>query len=158
MVKVAAPQHILLTAAGAAIRIEGGNITLSAPGKVEFRASQKELGGPRSASADAPQFPRPFALSLDPETPPSAQLLDHGDFPASWLPSGVATTTVWTQGGRLLGRSQGGSLAVITLTPEPQPIVYRQETRAAPWSLEEYIDIADEPAAPADEPEAPADA
>ncbi|MBK1716019.1 type VI secretion system Vgr family protein, partial [Rubrivivax gelatinosus] len=38
MVKVAAPQHILLTAAGAAIRIEGGNITLSAPGKVEFRA------------------------------------------------------------------------------------------------------------------------
>ena len=44
MVKVTAPKHILLTAAGAAIRIEGGNITLSGPGKVEFRAGMKELG------------------------------------------------------------------------------------------------------------------
>lgn len=50
MVKVAAPGHVLLTAAGAAIRIEGGNITLSGPGKVEFRASMKELAGPGSAS------------------------------------------------------------------------------------------------------------
>lgn len=49
-VKVSAPQHILLTAAGAAIRIEGGNITLSGPGKVEFKAGMKELTGPQSAS------------------------------------------------------------------------------------------------------------
>jgi type VI secretion system secreted protein VgrG len=51
MVKVTAPKHILLTAGGAAIRIEGGNITLSGPGKVEFRAAAKELGGPKSADA-----------------------------------------------------------------------------------------------------------
>ena len=50
MVRVAAPGHILLTAAGAAIRIEGGNITLNGPGKVEFKAAMKELGGPKTAS------------------------------------------------------------------------------------------------------------
>jgi type VI secretion system secreted protein VgrG len=43
MVKVTAPQHVLLTAAGAAIRIQGGNITLNGPGTVEFKAGMKVL-------------------------------------------------------------------------------------------------------------------
>jgi len=51
MVKIAAPQHVLLTAAGAALHIEGGNITLKGPGKIEFKAAMKELTGPGSASA-----------------------------------------------------------------------------------------------------------
>jgi type VI secretion system secreted protein VgrG len=51
MVKIAAPKHVLLTAAGAAIEIKGGNITLKGPGKVEFKASMKELAGPGSAEA-----------------------------------------------------------------------------------------------------------
>ena len=50
MVRIAAPKHILLTAAGAAIRIQSGNITLSGPGKVEFRASMKVLESGASAS------------------------------------------------------------------------------------------------------------
>jgi type VI secretion system secreted protein VgrG len=50
MVKITAPKHILLTAGGAGIRIEGGNITLTAPGKVELKAAMKELGGGKSAS------------------------------------------------------------------------------------------------------------
>ena len=58
MVRVAAPQHVLLTAAGAALRIEGGNITLSGPGKVEFKASMKELGPGKSASLPALNLPR----------------------------------------------------------------------------------------------------
>lgn len=62
-VKVSAPQHILLTAAGAAIRIEGGNITLSGPGKVEFKAGMKELTGPQSASANV-VLAKPGELSL----------------------------------------------------------------------------------------------
>jgi type VI secretion system secreted protein VgrG len=49
-VLVTAPKHVMLTAAGAAIRIEGGNITLTAPGKVEFKASMKELAGAGGAS------------------------------------------------------------------------------------------------------------
>jgi type VI secretion system secreted protein VgrG len=51
MVKVAAPNHVLLTAAGAALRIEGGDITLNGPGKVEFKAAMKELTSAGSASA-----------------------------------------------------------------------------------------------------------
>ena len=50
MVKVTAPKHILLTAAGAAIRIQSGNITLSGPGTVEFRASMKVLTSAGAAS------------------------------------------------------------------------------------------------------------
>lgn len=46
-VTVAAPKkHVLLTAAGACIRLEGGNIEVHAPGKVEFKATMKELTGP----------------------------------------------------------------------------------------------------------------
>jgi type VI secretion system secreted protein VgrG len=56
-VLISAPKHVLLTAAGAAIRIEGANITLTAPGKVEFKASMKELagGGSMSTSISLPR-------------------------------------------------------------------------------------------------------
>ena len=50
MVRVTAPEHILLTAAGAAIDIQPGSITLKGPGKIEFKASMKELTGAASAS------------------------------------------------------------------------------------------------------------
>jgi type VI secretion system secreted protein VgrG len=52
MVKITAPKHILLTAGGAAIRIEGGNITLNGPGKIDYKAGMKVLAGAGSASAD----------------------------------------------------------------------------------------------------------
>jgi len=52
-VTVRAPKkHVLLTAQGACIRLEGGNIEVHAPGKVEFKASKKELGGPQKASSE----------------------------------------------------------------------------------------------------------
>jgi type VI secretion system secreted protein VgrG len=66
MVLVTAPKHVLLTAAGAAIRIEGGNITLTAPGKVEFKASMKELAGGGSASASI-RLPVPEELPVTPK-------------------------------------------------------------------------------------------
>lgn len=40
--------HILATAQGAYLKIEGGNIQVHAPGKVEFKGSQKNLTGPAS--------------------------------------------------------------------------------------------------------------
>jgi type VI secretion system secreted protein VgrG len=45
-VSVAAKTHVLLTAQGACLKLEGGDIMLHAPGKVGFKASMKELGGP----------------------------------------------------------------------------------------------------------------
>lgn len=53
-VAIQAPsKHLLATAAGAYLRIEGGNIELGAPGTIEFKASKKELTTAKSASAQA---------------------------------------------------------------------------------------------------------
>lgn len=49
-VTVAAKTHVLLTAQGACIKLEGGNISLHCPGKVDFKASAKELVGPVSVA------------------------------------------------------------------------------------------------------------
>jgi uncharacterized protein (DUF2345 family) len=50
-VTIAAKQHALLTAQGAYLKIEGGNIMLHGPGKIEFKASMKELAGPKTATS-----------------------------------------------------------------------------------------------------------
>jgi len=53
-VMLSAPsKHLLATAAGAYIRIEGDNIELGAPGKVEFKASQRDWVGPASVAGEA---------------------------------------------------------------------------------------------------------
>jgi len=64
-VNIVAKQHVLLTTQGAAIRIEGGNITLNAPGKVEFKASKKELAGPARGEASLPALPKPSQAKND---------------------------------------------------------------------------------------------
>jgi type VI secretion system secreted protein VgrG len=56
-VAVAAKEHVLLTAQGGYIRIEGGDISIHAPGKVEFKASKKELVGPADGSVAASALP-----------------------------------------------------------------------------------------------------
>lgn len=55
-IHIAAPKHILMTAMGAALKIEGGNITLTAPGIVEFKASHKNLTTPMSTSVSGMDF------------------------------------------------------------------------------------------------------
>ncbi len=57
-VTIAAPQHVLLTAGGAYIRIEGGNIEIHGPGTMAFNAGMKTLTGGKSESA------RPIALPI----------------------------------------------------------------------------------------------
>lgn len=62
MVRIAAPTHVLLAAAGAAIKLDG-NITLTAPGGVYLRASMKELTGGAIASAPSLALPSPAGLN-----------------------------------------------------------------------------------------------
>lgn len=50
-VLASAKTHLLMTAQGAVLKLEGGNIMLHAPGTVEFKAGKKELGGPVSVSS-----------------------------------------------------------------------------------------------------------
>lgn len=48
-VMISAPtKHLLFSAAGAALKLEGGDITIQGPGAVQFKASMKELAGPAS--------------------------------------------------------------------------------------------------------------
>jgi type VI secretion system secreted protein VgrG len=57
-VTATAKQHLLFTAQGAALKLEGGNITIQAPGKVELKASMKELAGPLNGAASEPVLPK----------------------------------------------------------------------------------------------------
>ncbi|GHA82205.1 type VI secretion system Vgr family protein [Cognatilysobacter bugurensis] len=58
-VSIAAPsKHLLATAAGAYLKLEGGNIELGAPGAIKFKASKKELTAAKSSHSKAPALPR----------------------------------------------------------------------------------------------------
>jgi type VI secretion system secreted protein VgrG len=52
-----------MTAQGAFIKLEGGNIMIHGPGNIEFKASKKELAGPTSTSTIA-TLPAPGELKL----------------------------------------------------------------------------------------------
>ncbi|RQY30732.1 type VI secretion system tip protein VgrG [Burkholderia stagnalis] len=57
-VEVAASQGILLTSGGAYIRIQGGNIEIHAPGKVDVKGAQHSFNGPKSGTYDLPALPK----------------------------------------------------------------------------------------------------
>ena len=57
-VTVAAKQHVKLTAQGAYLQLEGGNILVHGPGTMSFKASMKELTGPADGSAGKPALPQ----------------------------------------------------------------------------------------------------
>ncbi|MGP1666118.1 MAG: DUF2345 domain-containing protein, partial [Rhodanobacter sp.] len=48
-----AKKHILLTAAGAYLKMQGGDIEIGAPGKAQFKGAQREMAGPQSSSSQA---------------------------------------------------------------------------------------------------------
>lgn len=50
-VTIGAKEHVMMTAQGAFIKLEGGNIMIHGPGKMEFKAGKKELAGPQSATS-----------------------------------------------------------------------------------------------------------
>ena len=53
-VEIAAPaKHVMLTAQGAYLKLEGGDIELGAPGVIEFKGAMRELAGPGGASGEA---------------------------------------------------------------------------------------------------------
>jgi type VI secretion system secreted protein VgrG len=67
-VSVSAKQHILATAQGAYLKLEGGNIELHAPGNVVFRAAMKNWTGPRSKPVVMPSFSTTDWLVADKKT------------------------------------------------------------------------------------------
>ncbi|KWB62462.1 type VI secretion protein [Burkholderia ubonensis] len=57
-VEVAANQGVLLTSGGAYIRIQGGNIEIHAPGKIDIKGALHALAGPASIPYDLPALPK----------------------------------------------------------------------------------------------------
>lgn len=56
-IELAAPsKHLLMTAAGAYLKLEGGDIELGAPGTIEFKATRKDWTTPQAASGQSPTF------------------------------------------------------------------------------------------------------
>ena len=64
-VGVAAKTHVMLTAQGAYIKLEGGNIQVHAPRTTQFKATVKELSGPQASNPTLPLFPRSEGDSAD---------------------------------------------------------------------------------------------
>jgi len=64
-VAVAAKNHVMQTAQGAFLKIEGGNIMIHGPGKMEFKAGMKELAGPMSTTTSLPRLPQAQAIVSD---------------------------------------------------------------------------------------------
>lgn len=66
-IELSAPsKHFLANAAGAYIRIEGDNIELGAPGKIEFKASQRNFVGPAGVTGEV-QLPSGSFQGCQPE-------------------------------------------------------------------------------------------
>jgi type VI secretion system secreted protein VgrG len=57
-ITVAAKGHLLLTAGGAYIKLEGGNIQIHAPGKISIKGATHDFAGPASMEYLMPSLPR----------------------------------------------------------------------------------------------------
>ncbi|OZI30711.1 type IV secretion protein Rhs [Bordetella genomosp. 10] len=104
-VELAAPKRIrIATAQGASIVLEGGNITVNAPGRIDVHSADKQFTGPDSMSYPLPAFAQgedePFKLGLRLQDMPGA----HGVAPEGepWrivkVPADLASVD---EGGRL---------------------------------------------------------
>jgi type VI secretion system VgrG family protein len=63
-VNITAKEHVMLTAQGAYLKLEGGNIMIHGPGTMLFKASMKELTGPASAVPVMPHLPAAGVIDL----------------------------------------------------------------------------------------------
>jgi type VI secretion system secreted protein VgrG len=77
-VEVGSPLSLLLAAAGAALKIDGNGIEVTAPGSVRFRAGMKNLTGGANASMPGLHLPAPPEIHLDPEGPFSLRFAMQG--------------------------------------------------------------------------------
>jgi len=101
-VSVAASKHILASAAGAYLRMEGGNIELGAPGTIEFKASRKEWTGPKNNSPTRIALPGSTEILnwialhyLDAET---GEVIDGAEYEIHFKAGGMLTGKLGTAG------------------------------------------------------------
>src|SRR5690606_26733781 len=84
-VELAAPsKHLLLTAKGAYLKLEGGNIELGAPGTIEFKATKKEWMSGANGQSVRPTLPGsgeiPYWIGLHYLDPDTEQGIDGAEY------------------------------------------------------------------------------
>lgn len=154
-VSIAAPGGVRLTAGGAAIEIQGGSITLTAPGTVSFKAGMKVLAGPGRASSSL-SLPPVAVLQPPPDLPFASVALDFKPVPVEWLPASMElqAQAIDSKGG-VLGRLSSPadlkhSSSVRTAGPEPIKLAVRlvasawviEQDTEDPWVHERVADTA----------------
>jgi type VI secretion system VgrG family protein len=141
-VSVGARDHVLLTAQGAYIELCGGNIELHGPGKVEFKATMKELTGPRSAVLATPSLPKVTPI-VSAGKPVFSQQFDLSHialneqiaFSSKSLPY-----TIYDKSGKYLaqGVTDENGVTDRVFTNEPTEVVLL--IGDGEWSVEEYFE------------------
>jgi len=66
-VNIAAKEHVMLTAQGAYLKLEGGNIMIHGPGTMLFKASMKELAGPQRSNPVGIDLHAPGDIRITPQ-------------------------------------------------------------------------------------------
>lgn len=121
-VTVAAKQHVMMTAQGAYLKLEGGNIMLHGPGKIEFKASMKKLEGPESSAVTLPALPKAENLNNFVE-------LNH-HWPDLTPVAGGAYRAVFADGTAKEGVLDGKGFARIeNIPPGPVQVYYGEDPR-----------------------------
>ena len=143
-VNMAAKKHVLFTAQGAYLKLEGGNIMIHGPGKIEFKASMKEVAGPRNAVAILPQLPKTEPI-ISPDQPIFSQQFDLSHLAYNDL-TGFSSENlkyrVFDKLGTLLaaGTTNEDGLTDRVLTNEPTELVMLIGDGS--WTVEEQFEDA----------------
>jgi uncharacterized protein (DUF2345 family) len=154
-VTIGAREHVLLTAQGAGIKLSGGNIELQGPGKIEFKASMKELAGAASSALAMPSLPKAAPI-VSTDKPVYSQQFDLSHLARNEAPAFASARlpyTIYDKAGRFLAQGETDEHGVTdrVFTNEPTEVVLL--VGDGEWQVEEYFesDEADDAAPDAEE-------
>ncbi|NRF69442.1 type VI secretion system tip protein VgrG [Aquincola sp. S2] len=133
-VTIAAPKHVLLWAAGAAIRMENGAISCTGPGSVLFKASQKVFNSP---GGNVPHGFKRLPTPQDVQTQPldlALHYLHSDEVPVQGAPYDVE----FADGSRRKGvLDASGKALLMDVPPGAARVHYGEDARKGPLGQDE---------------------
>ncbi|MBA4155675.1 DUF2345 domain-containing protein, partial [Flavobacterium sp.] len=144
-IRIAAPHHLLMTAQGAGIILEGGNITLTAPGTAAFKASMKVLAGAGRSTPQLPNLPKsePIISALKPIFSQQFDLSHLANNELFGFSSEKIPYQIFDKNGRFItsGITNSDGLTDRILTNEPTQLV--AFIGDGDWQIEEHFEAND---------------
>lgn len=144
-ITIAAPEYLKLSAGGAYINIQGGDVQIHGPATMAFKVIMAEFTGPASARESLPNFPKP-ETTISPDLPLFSQQFDLSHLVnnnALGFSSEMLSYRVFDDTGKFI---TAGNLDQNGLT---ERIFTNQETALqvliddGGWQIEEYIEYLD---------------